>query len=198
MPALPSHQTRPRTLTLAGEEQPDPSKVQYVLRTYRANCSQATAYISRDTRDHVATDAQVYRRAVDGCSKGEADLIENRTRSNCGFQLLSPDSVNGSKHFARSLGLLSSWIGTCQESHKETSGPSTWDQKPRFETIRLIHGRGFQAGCDCCARQNFYPFSPTQGSSGSLADNGTGNLVVTTAPAAEVTLLGGLSWHALS
>lgn len=43
------------------------------------------------------------------------------------------------------------------------------------------------------ARQNFYPFSPRSGSSGGLTDDGTGKLVMTTLPTAEVDLLGGLS-----
>lgn len=129
------------------EKQPDYSRIQFYLRPYRADYNEDTTYINRKTRNKVATVVRVYLRGADGCSKEEADFIRSHISHKCGFQLLSPDSVDASRPLlngfqatttARSLELLSGWIKTCHESHKTTCGPSTWDQQPKLQRIRLI------------------------------------------------------------
>ncbi|KAK6219155.1 telomere length regulation protein [Pestalotiopsis sp. IQ-011] len=106
----------------------DNNKVQCVLYPIRQDYHEEMKYENLRTRDLVATEVEVFVRGTRDCSPEEARSISDAHVLG-GFQSLSPGSVDPARPLAngfrvttmqRNLELLSQWLQTCRNTHKDT------------------------------------------------------------------------------
>jgi hypothetical protein len=130
----------------------DPAKIQVSLIPIRVDENETDAkYVSAKTRAMLATRVAYELSGKPGCSPMDYIWINNNSQDNnsAGIQLLSPDVapyrplLNGfrASTMQNSLKLLSQWIETCHEHHKETCGlrQDVVRLYSRLDQIRLIH-----------------------------------------------------------
>lgn len=130
----------------------DPTKVRCSLRPIRVDYYEDTRYQNAETKAMLATRLEVRLSGMPDCSKEESDLIKSHARGP-GIQLLSPESVDPARPLLNgfrattvhnSLALLSKWIKTCHEHHKESCQPeqtATSHFESRPDRIRVIDVR---------------------------------------------------------
>ncbi|KAF7540697.1 hypothetical protein G7054_g1204 [Neopestalotiopsis clavispora] len=124
-------------------------EVQCMIHPIRQDYMEEVKYENPRTRDLVATEMKLQLRGTQDCSPEKAPLILAAPFPE-GFQLLSPDSVDPARPLAngfpvttmeRNLELLSQWLQTCQNTHKDTCEQglfSTTSSPAGLNRIRVI------------------------------------------------------------
>jgi hypothetical protein len=126
-------------------------EVQCMLYPIRQDYMEEMQYENPRTRDLVATEMKIRLRGTQDCSPEKAEMIiDGHVYVDCGFQLLSPGSVDPERPIAngfpvttmeRNLELLSQWLQTCQDTHNETCQGglfSTTHSPTGLDRIRVI------------------------------------------------------------
>ncbi|KAI1361050.1 heterokaryon incompatibility protein-domain-containing protein [Xylaria arbuscula] len=140
------------TSSLGAQGALDGSKVRCYLRAFRADFGEEVRFENPQTRHMLATMLYVYFEGTAECSAEEAREISRHSPKKA-IKLLSPDSIDPARPLwngfrattmESSMLLLSRWIRTCCDDHKETCDAmdlSGLDLEPTSGRIRFIDAR---------------------------------------------------------